>query len=150
MPLVDAAEREGVHSWDLVLDGRLRHGVRLTLILDPQLALLAWVHYAPPLLDSQRRVFRQLLRWNDELPLVKFALADQDRIALSTEVPIELLSRDAVGRTVARLLAVCDLLYAQSAAWVDRLGRAEADPGLAGPRLIERYAAHLDDLVAPG
>ena len=139
-----------MHSWDLVLDGRLRHGVRLTLILDPSLALLAWVHYAPPLLDSQRRVFRQLLRWNDELPLIKFALADQDRITLSTEVPIELLSRDAVGLTVARLLAVCDLLYQQSAAWVDRLGRAEPDPGLAGPRLIERYAAQLDDLVAPG
>lgn len=150
MSPVDAAEREDVHSWDLVLDGRQRRGLRLTLILDPRLALLAWVHYAPPLLDSQRRVYRQLLRWNDELPLIKFAVADQDRIALSIEVPIELLSRDALGLTVARLLAVCDLLYPQSAAWVDRLGRAEPDPASAGPRLIQRYASLLGDLVQVG
>lgn len=143
----ESAERDGVRSWDLVLDARRRRGVRMTLILDPELALLAWVHYAPPLLDSQRKVFRQLLRWNDELPLIKFSLAEQDWIALSTEVPVDLLGRDALGLTVARLLAVCDLLYADSAAWVDRLGKPTTDAGPAGVRLLNRYAPHLADLT---
>ena len=32
---VDRAERDGATSWDLVLDGRRRRALRLTLILDP-------------------------------------------------------------------------------------------------------------------
>ncbi|HEY7600175.1 MAG TPA: YbjN domain-containing protein [Candidatus Limnocylindrales bacterium] len=145
----ERSEREGIRAWDLLLDGRRRAGVRLTLILDPALALLAWVHYAPPLTDSLRKAYRQLLRWNDELPLVKFALAEDDRPVLSAEVAVERLDRDALGLTVARLLAVCDMLYPESAAWTDRISRAE--PGAAGPAgvaLLERYATELGELVA--
>ncbi|MBA3435032.1 MAG: hypothetical protein H0U11_00925, partial [Chloroflexi bacterium] len=62
------AEREGVVSWDLMLDGRRRHDIRLTLILDPDLALVGWVHFAPPLADTFRKSYERFLRWNDELP----------------------------------------------------------------------------------
>jgi hypothetical protein len=145
---IDSVEREGVHAWDLLLDGRLRNGVRLTLILDPALALVAWVHFAPPLTDSLRKVYRQLLRWNDELPLVKFALADDDRPVLSAEVAVERLDRDALGLTIARLLAVCDLLYPETAAWAERIARPDAGAGPAGGQLLERYATRLGELVA--
>ena len=70
----ERAEREGIVSWDLLLDGRIRHDVRVTLILDPALALLCWVHYAPPINDSFRVSYRKLLRWNDEIPFVKFEI----------------------------------------------------------------------------
>ena len=51
---VGSAEREGVSSWDLVLDGRRRFDVRITVILDPAVALVTWVHLAPPITDSFR------------------------------------------------------------------------------------------------
>ena len=52
---VERAERDGISSWDLLLDGRRRRDVRVTLILDPALALVAWVHYAPALSDTFRK-----------------------------------------------------------------------------------------------
>ena len=123
--------------------------MRVTLILDPALALVAWVHYAPPLTDNVRRTYRQLLRWNDELPLVKFALGEEERPMLSSELAVESLSRDAVGLLLARLLAVCDLLYSESASWVDRIGGPRDSAGPAGVRLIERYAAQLGEIGQP-
>ena len=86
-----------VVSWDLLLDGRRRHDIRLTLILDPDLALLCWAHYAPPLNDTFRVSYRQFLHWNDELPFVKFALADDERPVLVSEVPVATLDRDTPG-----------------------------------------------------
>jgi hypothetical protein len=119
----------------------------VTLILAPDLALLAWVHYAPPLTDSVRKTYRQMLRWNDELPLVKFALGDEERPVLTSELAIELLDRDGLGLMVARLLAVCDLLYEQSAGWVERVAGTRHSAGPAGVRLLERYAAQLGELA---
>ena len=83
---VERAEREGATSWDLILDGRRRRGLRLTLILDPAVALIAWVHFAPPMSDNFRKSYRQLLRWNDELPFAKFALSEDERPVLTAEV----------------------------------------------------------------
>lgn len=144
---VERAERDGIHSWDLVLDGRRRKRLRVTLILAPDLALVAWVHYAPPLTDSVRKTYRQMLRWNDELPLVKFALADEERPVLASELSLEVLSADALGLMIARLLAVCDLLYEESKGWVDRVGTPRDAAGPVGRRLIERYADQLGELA---
>lgn len=143
-----SAERDGVHSWDLTLDGRKRNGVRMTLILDASVGLVCWVHYAPPLADSLRKIYGQMLRWNDELPFVKFALGTDDRPVLSDEVASAELDRDTIGLTLARLLAVCDLLYAESAHWVDRIARAQPVAGPAGVGLLDRYAAQLGELGA--
>ena len=48
----ERADRDGVSSWDVSLDGRLRAAIPITLILDPAFALLCWVHYAPPINES--------------------------------------------------------------------------------------------------
>jgi hypothetical protein len=144
---VESAEREGVSSWDLRLDGRLRRGVRFTVIHQPALGVVVWVHYAPPLADNLRKTYRQLLHWNDELPFVKFAVADEERPMLTAEIAGPTLSRDALGLAVARLLAVCDLLYSESAGWVDRLGKPEAAGSDAGQSLLDRYAGELGELV---
>lgn len=144
---VERADRDGVHSWDLLLDGRVRRGVRLTLILAPGLALLAWVHYAPPLTDAIRRTYRQMLRWNDELPLVKFALGDEERPVLTSELAAQAISRDSLGLTIARLLAVCDLLYTESKVWAERVKGDRASAGPGGAQLIERYATDLGELA---
>jgi hypothetical protein len=144
----ESAERDGVSSWDVVLDGRKRPGVRMTLILDPSIGLVCWVHYAPPLADGLRKVYAQMLHWNDELPFVKFALGADDRPVLSDEVSMADLSRDDVGLTIARLLATCDLLYAESAKWVDRLAKPEVSGVDTGVRLLERYQDALGELDA--
>lgn len=129
----------------------MRRRVRLTLILDPGLGLVVWVHYAPPLSDSFRKTYRQLLRWNDELPFARFAISEDDRPVLIAEVPFDRLDRDSLGTVLARLLATCDLLHNESMTLMSELRRKSAqlaalpaDP--AGAALLERYSAALGEL----
>lgn len=152
---IERAEREGVTSWDLVLDGRARRQVRLTLILDPTLALVAWVHFAPPLSDNFRKTYRQMLRWNDELPFVRFALSEDERPVLTVEEPVSDLTRDKLGLLIARVLAICDLVNEPTLKLMSELSRrqaalaAKSEPDPAGAALLDRYSAELAELV-PG
>jgi len=146
---IDRSERDGISSWDLRLDGRRRPDVRFTLILDPAAALYLWVHYAPPLNDSFRVSYRQFLRWNDELPFVKFALSADDRPVLTSELPVAQLDRDALGVAIGRLLAVCDLTLDRAVVWLypgqkrpPPMGRDSRQAGL-----FERYAEDLAELL---
>src|ERR671931_1461922 len=85
---LERADRDGVTAWDLELDGRRRFGLPVTLILDPGVGLVCWAHYAPPIGDGFRRSYRKLLRWNDELPFVKFSIAEDERPVLAVEIPM--------------------------------------------------------------
>ena len=143
---IERAERDGVESRDLRLDGRRRAAIRITLIVAPDVGLLAWAHFAPALSDSFRKTYRRLLRWNDELPFVKFALAEDERIMLTAEVPATALDRDAMGGALARLVAVCDLLHEESSAF---LGDQAGSKPVAPTMLLERYAAEVAELEAP-
>jgi hypothetical protein len=145
------SDREGVTSWDLRLDGRRRFDLPVTLILDPELALICWVHYAPPIGDAFRKSYRRLLRWNDEFPFAKFSLAEDERPILATEIPIRSLDRDELGLALARALAISDDLLEESAAWIwvggtipDSSGRRSR-----GERLIARYADRMPELLEP-
>ena len=91
---IERADRDGISSWDLVLDGRRRFDLRVTLILDPALALICWAHYAQPINDLFRKSYRRLLRWNDEFPFAKFSLAEDERPILAAELPIRTVDRD--------------------------------------------------------
>ena len=146
---IDRGERDGINSWDLRLDGQRRADVRLTLILDPASAMLLWVHYAPPLNDSFRVSYRQFLRWNDELPFVKFALSADDRPVLTAELPLASLDRDALGVAIGRLLAVCDLTLDRAVVWL--FPGARKAPAMDRPSrqaaLFERYASELAELL---
>lgn len=154
IPVDERAERDGVTSWDVTLHGRLRPGILVTLILDPALALLCWVQYAPPIKESFRVSYRMLLRWNDELPFVKFAVSDDERPVLTIEIAVGTLDRDALGTALARLVAVCDLLWLESARWLSPPGAPKGSwppppPGAPTP-LLERYAEHLGELATHG
>jgi hypothetical protein len=145
---LERADREGIASWDLTLDGLRRFDIRVTLIFDPGLALIAWVHFAPPLNDSFRKSYRKLLHWNDEYPFAKFALAADERLMLTSELPVALLDRDELGFTIGRLLAICDALFEESAAWL-WIGGRMPDYGDRVSRqvgLFARYANRLADL----
>jgi len=83
---------------------------------------------------------------------VKFALSDDERIVLAAELPLAGLDRDALGRAVARLVAVCDLLAGASARWLagPAGGRPVTSPGAAPHHpVVDRYAADVAELVEP-
>jgi hypothetical protein len=147
----DRSDREGVTSWDLRLDGRRRFDLPVTLILDPQLALICWVHYAPPIGDAFRKSYRKLLRWNDELPFAKFSLAEDERPVLASELPVRSLDRDELGLALARSLAVSDRLLEESASWLWVGGTIPSTDGRVsrGAHLIDRYADRLGELLEP-
>jgi Putative bacterial sensory transduction regulator len=145
-----ATERDGLVAWDLELDGRRRFDVPITLILDPSLAVIVWVHFAPPIGDGLRKAYRTLLRWNDEFPFAKFSLAEDGRPILMAELPIETLGRDVLGVALARLLLICDRLLEDAAGWLWIGGRIpdQADRRTRNPALLARYADRLSELVA--
>jgi hypothetical protein len=143
------SDREGVTSWDLRLDGRRRFDLPVTLILDPELALICWVHYAPPIGDAFRKSYRRLLRWNDEFPFAKFSLAEDERPVLASELPVRSLDRDELGLALARALAISDRLLEESANWLwvggeipDTAGRQSR-----GEALMARYADRMPELL---
>jgi Putative bacterial sensory transduction regulator len=147
--VLERAERDGISSWDLQVDGRRRPDIRLTLILDPASALLLWVHFAPPLNDSFRVSYRQFLRWNDELPFVKFALAEDDRPMLAMELDVQDADLDRLGSALVRLLAVCDLTYERALPWLLPGARAVPVMGRESRQaaLFERYDDRLEELA---
>jgi hypothetical protein len=147
---LDRADREDVTAWDLELDGRRRFGLPVTVILDPGLGLICWAHYAPPIGDGFRRSYRKLLRWNDELPFVKFSLAEDGRPVLASELPRDRVDEDALGLALARMVAVADQLLDDSAEWLWIGGKAPAGYGSAQPRnqeLLARFGSRLVDFI---
>jgi hypothetical protein len=144
----DRADRDGITSWDLVLDGRRRFDVRVTVILDPALALICWAQYAPPISDLFRKSYRRLLRWNDEFPFAKFSISEDERPVIAVELPIEGSDEDTLGLAIARILGIADHLLDESADWL-WLGGRMPDPGdriSANGPFLDRYAARLAEL----
>jgi hypothetical protein len=147
---IDRADRDGVSSWDLELDGRRRFGLRVTVVLDPALGLFCWAQYAPPINDLFRKSYRKLLRWNDELPFVKFSVAEDERPILGAELPPGAADADALGLALARLVFVADRLLDESVDWLWIGGKRPAGYGEGEPRnesLLARYASRLAELV---
>jgi len=152
---LERVDREGVTSWDLILDGRRRADLRITLILDPAFALLAWAHFAPQIGDSFRKSYRQLLRWNDEYPFLKFSLSEDERLVLAAKIPAAVADADALGLALARILAASDRVLARSRAWLRggawREALDEGEPSR-GAALLDRFHDALGelDVAVPG
>jgi hypothetical protein len=147
----ERADRDGITSWDLVLDGRRRFDLRVTVILDPAMAVICWAHYAPPISDMFRKSYRRLLRWNDEFPFVKFTVSEDERPVLTVELPIDAVDGDILGLTLARILGIADRLLDESKDWL-WLGGRMPDPGdriSSHAAFLDRYAARLPELLEP-
>jgi putative sensory transduction regulator len=150
---VERADRDGIASWDLVLDGRRRFDLRVTVILDPSLALICWAHFAPPINDMFRKSYRKLLRWNDEFPFAKFSVGEDERPLLAVELPLALASTDTLGIALTRIVGIADRLLDESKGWLWIGGRMPEQAGRL-PRngaLLDRFADGLPEIfeVAP-
>ena len=137
-----AAEREGIVAWDLVLDGRRRRDLRVTLILDPAIGVSSGPTYAPPLATCSA-VYRTLLRWNDEFPLVKFSSRTTGgRCSPSRSRPRRRPPMSSASRSPAARVA--DRFFDESRGWLKGGGwpTAPVADGAEGPgsRLLDRYA----------
>lgn len=144
------AERDGIVAWDLVVDGRTRRDLRITLILDPAIGAIVWAHLAPPLLDGLRRGYRTLLRWNDEFPLVKFSIADDGRPIAAVEIPARWLDIDELGLALARVAAVADRVFDETRGWLWIGGRVPdgyAARPIRNEGLLVRFASRLGELI---
>ena len=153
---VERADRDGIASWDLVLDGRRRFDLRVTVILDPSLALICWAHFAPPINDMFRKSYRRLLRWNDEFPFAKFSVGEDERPLLAVELPIDGLAAataatsgaDALGTALVRIVGIADRLLDESKGWL-WIGGRMPDQGERTRRnaaLLDRFAGRLPEL----
>jgi hypothetical protein len=145
----ERAERDGIASWDVLLDGRRRLDLRVTIILDPGLALICWAQYAPPINDMFRKSYRKLLRWNDEFPFAKFSVSEDERPVLAVEVPIETANSDQLGLALARILGIADRLLDESKDWIWFGGRMPDQSGHvpANQALLARYVDRLPELT---
>ncbi len=148
---VDRAERDGIASWDLVLDGRRRFDLRVTVILDPSQALICWAHFAPPIGDLFRKSYRKLLRWNDEFPFAKFSVGEDERPLLAVELPLDSdVDGDDLGLALARIVGIADRVLDESKTWLWIGGRMPDQSGRTSrnPQLLTRFAAPLAELFA--
>jgi hypothetical protein len=145
----ERADREEIASWDLVLDGRRRFDLRVTVILDPALAIICWAQYAPPINDMFRKSYRKLLRWNDEFPFAKFSVSEDERPLLAVELPIEAANADELGLAIARILGIADRLLEESKDWIWIGGRIpdQGSRTSANLALLDRYAGRLPELL---
>ena len=145
----ERADRVGITSWDLILDGRRRFDIRVTVILDPTLGLICWAHFAPPISDMFRKSYRKLLRWNDEFPFAKFSISEDERPIIAVELPIDVASADQLGLAIVRILGIADRLLDESKGWIWLGGRVPdyGDRISANAALLDRFAARLPELT---
>jgi hypothetical protein len=133
-------------SRDVILDGERRFDLRVTVAWVAGVGCSLWAYYGPEAMEIPRRTLHRLLRANFDYPFVKFALTDDDRPMLMTELPPG-LDRDDLARGLVRLAAVADRLLDETAMAVadrgvlpDWSGREGRNPSL--------LAAHRDEVEA--
>jgi len=138
-------------SRDVVLDGERRFDLRVTVAWVVGEGIGLWAYYGAEGMELPRRILLRLLRANFEYPMVRFALSDDDRPMLMTDLPPSAVGIDELGRGLVRLALVADRLLIETAAAIadrgvlpdvsDRQGR--------NPGLLAAYRAEVEAALAP-
>ena len=133
-------------SRDLVLDGDRRHGLRITVAWVAGVGVSLWAYYGLEAMEIPKRVFLRMLRANFDYPYVKFAMTDDDRPMLMTELPTAALDRDELGRGITRLVVVADRLLEETAHAVADRGILPDWSGEEGGNrsLLRRYRGEVE------
>jgi hypothetical protein len=145
--VVDAADGPGGASLsrDVIVDGRRRFDLRVTVAWVAGVGCSLWGYYGLEAMEIPKRVYARMLRANFDYPYVKFAMTDDDRPMLMTELPTAAVDRDELGRGLTRLAIVADRLLEETAAavadrsvlpdWSGRAGRNDALLATYGPEV---------------
>jgi len=138
-------------SRDVVLDGERRFDLRVTVAWVEGIGCSLWAYYGLEAMEIAKRIYYRMLRANFEYPFVKFALTDDDRPMLVTELPDGAIDRDALGRALVRLSVIADRLLDETAGavvdrgvlpdWSDRTPRA--------PQLLAAYRTEIEAEMPP-
>ena len=134
-------------SRDVVVDGRRRFDLRVTVAWVAGVGCSLWAYYGLEAMEIPKRVYARMLRANFDYPYVKFALTDDDRPMLMTELPAAGLDRDALARTLVRLTIVADRLLEETAVAVADRGHLPDWSGRT-PRNEALLAAHREEVEA--
>ena len=102
-------------SRDVILDGRRRFDLRVTIAWVAGVGCSLWGYYGLEAMEIPKRVYARMLRANFDYPFVKFAMTEDDRPMLMTELPSAALDRHELGRALARLAIVADRLLEETA-----------------------------------
>lgn len=109
------AEGDPAMSRDVILDGRRRFDLRTTVAWVDGVGTSLWAYYGLEAMEIPKRIYARMLRANFDYPFVKFAMTDDDRPMLMTELPTAALDRDELGRGLIRLTVVADRLLEETA-----------------------------------
>jgi hypothetical protein len=133
-------------SRDVFLDGERRFDLRVTVAWVQGLGLSLWAYYGPEAMEIPKRTFLRMLRASFDYPFVKFAMTDDDRPMLMTEIPPPAATRDELGRGLARIATVADRLLEETANAVADHGRLPDWAGRVGrnPQLLTGYRADVE------
>ncbi len=146
--VVDASgsESDPAMTRDVVLDGLRRFDLRTTIAWVEGVGTSLWAYYGLEAMEIPKRIYARMLRANFDYPFVKFAMTDDDRPMLMTELPTIALDRDELGRGLVRLTVVADRLLEETAHavadrgvlpdWSDRTSR--------NPALLDAYRAEVE------
>lgn len=117
LEVVDAAgsPRDAAFSRDLVVDGDRRFDMRLTVAWVDGVGVSLWAYYGLEAMEIPKRIYARMLRANFEYPFVKFAMTEDDRPMLMTELPTAGLDRAELGRGIVRMAVVGDRLLEETA-----------------------------------
>jgi hypothetical protein len=118
---------------DVMLDGLRRFDLRTTVAWVDGVGTSLWAYYGLEAMEIPKRIYARMLRANFDYPFVKFAMTDDDRPMLMTELPTSAIDRDELGRGLVRLTVVADRLLEETAHavadrgilpdWSDRVSR---------------------------
>ncbi|MDQ3690190.1 MAG: YbjN domain-containing protein [Chloroflexota bacterium] len=132
-------------SRDIIVDGDRRFDLRITVAWVSGVGCSLWAYYGLEAMEIPKRIYARMLRANFDYPFVKFAMTDDDRPMLMSELPVAGLDRDQLGRGITRLAIVADRLVEETASaiadrgllpdWTDRQTR--------NPALMDAYRADV-------
>jgi hypothetical protein len=140
---------DGAFSRDVIIDGDRRFDLRVTVAWVAGVGCSLWAYYGLEAMEIPKRTYARMLRANFDYPFVKFAMTDDDRPMLMTELPTAALDRDQLGRGLTRLVVVADRLLEETVlAVVDRGILPDwGDRASRNPRLMARYGPDVEAVM---
>jgi hypothetical protein len=134
---------------DVVIDGERRFDLRVTVAWVDGVGLSLWAYYGQEAMEIPKRIFHTMLRTNFDQPMVKFAMTEDDRPMLMTELPPAAASRDELGRGLVRLATVADRMLEETAGAVTDRGQLPdwSDRRPRNAKLLAAYAADVQSIM---